>query len=206
MLKDRSPPMLRKLRGDGAVLGADSAYSGMIDTLRGFLDQLACAGLDEATAGALDQDLREWTQRLTPMRVAETEQMFGRVQDAPGRGQVMSPAFAVIEQDETSLRAKVIFGRYFLGGNNAAHGGAVALLFDEVLGGPANAGVGTMARTAYLHVNYRSVTPIGKELEVTARIVSIDGRKRIVRGELKDGERLCADAEGLFLELLPGQQ
>jgi hypothetical protein len=27
-----------------------------------------------------------------------------------------------------------------------------------------------------------------------------------VRGELKDGERLCADAEGLFLELLPGQQ
>ena len=206
MPNDRSPPMLRKLRGDGDALGADSAYSGMIDTLRGFLDQLAGAGLDEATAGALDQDLRDWTERLAPLRVEETAQMFGRVQDAPGRGQVMSPAFAIVEQDATSLRARVMFNRYFLGGNDAAHGGAVALLFDEVLGGPANAGVDTMARTAYLHVNYRAITPIGTELEVTARVVSVDGRKRIVRGELKDGDRLCADAEGLFLELLPGQQ
>lgn len=206
MSKDRSPPMLRKLRGDPSTLGADSAYSGMIDTLRVFLDQLAGAGLDETTAKALDQDLRDWTARLAPLRLEEAAQMFGRVQDAPGRGQVMSPAFTIVEQDATSLRARVTFNRYFLGGNNAAHGGAIALMFDEVLGGPANADVNTMARTAYLHVNYRSITPIGTELEVTARIVSIDGRKRIVRGELKDGDRLCADAEGLFLELLPGQQ
>lgn len=206
MLQDRSPPMLRKLRGDQEALGADSAYSGMIDTLRGFLDQLAGAGLDDATATALGKDLNDWTARLAPLRLEETAQMFGRVQDAPGRGQVMSPAFTIVEQDATSLRARVTFNRYFLGGNNAAHGGAVALLFDEILGGPANAGVETMARTAYLHVNYRSITPIGIELEATAWIVSVDGRKRIVRGELRDGDRLCADAEGLFLELLPGQQ
>ena len=206
MSKDRSRPVLRKSRGDPPAPGADLAYSGMIDTLRAFLDQLAGAGLDEATAGALDRDLRDWTARLAPLRREEADQMFGRIQDTPGRGQVMSPAFTIIEQDAASLRARVTFNRYFLGGNGAAHGGAVALMFDEILGGPANANVRTMARTAYLHVNYRSITPIETELEVTARIVSIDGRKRIVRGELKDGDRLCADAEGLFLELLPGQQ
>jgi acyl-coenzyme A thioesterase PaaI-like protein len=198
--------MLRKSRGDPPAPDADSAYSGMIDTLRAFLDQLAGAGLDEATAGALDRDLRDWTARLAPLRREEAAQMFGRIQHTPGRGQVMSPAFTIVEQDAASLRARVTFNRYFLGGNSAAHGGAVALMFDEILGGPANADVRTMARTAYLHVNYRSITPIETELEVTARIVSINGRKRIVRGELKDGDRLCADAEGLFLELLPGQQ
>lgn len=47
---------------------------------------------------------------------------------------------------------------------------------------------------------------MNRPLTVTATVYAIEGRKRFVRGELKDGERLCADADGLFLELLPGQQ
>ena len=110
------------------------------------------------------------------------------------------------ELDETSVRAQVTFGDYFLGGNAAAHGGAVSLMFDELLGMSANAGPGGVARTAYLHINYRAITPMNRPLTVTATVYAIEGRKRFVRGELKDGERLCADADGLFLELLPGQQ
>jgi acyl-coenzyme A thioesterase PaaI-like protein len=201
-----SPPMLQALRRGIQESAADPAYADMIDTLRGFLDQLAMARPDEADILALDEDLQKWTARLAHARVEESERMFSRIPDVPGHGQVMCPAFAIDAQDETSLHARVTFGDYFLGANGAAHGGSVALLFDEILGIPANNGVATMARTAYLHVNYRSITPINRELQVTARVASVDGRKRIVRGELRDGERLCADAEGLFLELLSGQQ
>jgi len=186
--------------------GAHSAYSGMIDTLRGFLDQLAGAALDDATVLEFQSQVRDWSERLAPRGVAEDDRMFGRVQDAPGRGQVLCPAFAIDQQDEMGLRARVTFGAFHHGSNGAAHGGAVALLFDELLGLPANANVPTMARTAYLHVNFRSITPVERELQARAWVTSIDGRKRIVRGELLDGEIVCADAEGLFVELRAGQQ
>lgn len=185
---------------------ADSSYSRMIDTLRGFLDQFAVARLDDAETLALDAELNAWTKRLAPNRVAETDRMFGRVQDAPGHGQVLCPAFAIDHQDASSLRARVTFGAFHHGANDAAHGGAVALLFDELLGLPANADVTTMARTAYLHVNYRAITPIDRELQANAWVTSVEGRKRFVRGELRDGDTLCADAEGLFIELQAGQQ
>ena len=49
------------------------------------------------------------------------------------------------------------------------------------------------------------MTPVGVELEVRVWMDRIEGRKRFVRGELKHGPVLCAEAEGLFVELLEGQ-
>lgn len=206
-MSDKRPPMfpgLRRSRARGLM--PDSAYPAMIDTLRDFLNDLASARLDEATIKALDAQLRDWQGRLAPLKASEEERMFGRVNDVPGHGQTMCPVYAIEAQDATSIRAQVTFGDYFLGGNAAAHGGAVSLLFDEVLGISANSGPGGLARTAYLHVNYRAITPMNRPLTVTATLYATEGRKRFMRGELKDGDRLCADAEGLFLELLPGQQ
>jgi hypothetical protein len=34
---------------------------------------------------------------------------------------------------------------------------------------------------------------------------SEQGRKRFLRGTVHHGDRLCAEAEGLFVELKPGQ-
>lgn len=197
------PPLMWHLRTVRSSLEGP-AYPALIDTVRGCLDDLATAKLDDETIRALDNDMRAWRARLAPLRVEEDERMFGRFDDVPGRGQVMCPALAIDAQDATTIEGRVTFGPYFLGGNGAAHGGAVALLFDELFGIAAN-GEGAVARTAYLHVNYRAITPIDRELRVSATLVSVEGRKRIVRGELKDGDRLCADAEGLFLKLLPGQ-
>jgi acyl-coenzyme A thioesterase PaaI-like protein len=121
-------------------------------------------------------------------------------------GRVLCPAFAVDRLDAVSLDGRVMSGPYFHGADDAVHGGAVALLFDEILGLPANINVTTLARTDCLHVNYRAITPIGKELQLTARVTSVQGRTRFVHGELKDGDIVCADAEGLLLELFAGQQ
>jgi acyl-CoA thioesterase FadM len=62
-----------------------------------------------------------------------------------------------------------------------------------------------MCRTAYLHVDYRAITPIGAEVVVTGQVVGVEGRKRLLRGELRHGDTLCAAADALFVELLPHQ-
>lgn len=194
---DDGPP-----RGSAA---GGTAYAALIETARDFLDRLAGAGMDDATVVALDRDMRAWAARLAALEVDEGGQAFGRRRDLPGRGQVMVPYFLVEARDATSLRASVTFGRYFLGMNGAVHGGAVALLFDEVLGMLGNGEGETISRTAYLHIDYRSITPVGVRLDLAARLVTVDGRKRVVRGEISDAGKLCAEAEGLFVQLRPGQ-
>jgi acyl-coenzyme A thioesterase PaaI-like protein len=199
-------PLIDTWRRPGvADPGGGAAYGPMIEALRDFLDKVAAAKPDEPTLVALTEDLRSWSARLAPMAVEEREQIFAHRHDLPGRGQTMAPALVILEGDANSVRGRVTFGRYFLGGNGAVHGGALPLLFDEVLGRLANAGGRARSRTAYLHVDYRSITPVGAELEVRAWYVSEEGRKRLIRAELRHGETLCAEAEGLFVALKPGQ-
>jgi acyl-coenzyme A thioesterase PaaI-like protein len=191
----------------GAVTGtANDDYARMIDALRGFLDQLSSARPSSALLREMETTLSRWSGDLDLAQVAEDEREFGRRVDLPGRGQVMSPWLRLEAVSETEVSGTLRFGRYFLGKNGAVHGGAVPLVLDEVLGRAASMAAPALARTAYLHVNFRSITPADRDLRVTARIVSVSGRKRLVTGEVYDGSRLCCDAEGLFVELLPGQQ
>ena len=180
-------------------------YGAMIGRLRAFLDHVAAARLDTATVAALTDDLDAWCERLAPAAVPDREQVFARRLDVLGRGQTMTPAFLVHEADRVSVRGTVRFGRYFLGGNGAVHGGAIPLLFDEVLGRLSGSAGRSRARTAYLHTDFRSITPIGVELDVHGWFVSEEGRKRVLRAELRHGDVLCAEAEGLFVVLNPGQ-
>jgi acyl-coenzyme A thioesterase PaaI-like protein len=185
--------------------GGGAEYAEMIDALRGFLDGVAAAGPDQATTAELAHDLRAWTDRLAPTAVPEARQLWARRLDLPGHGQTMAPSITIISGDRDSVSGTVTFGRYFLGGGGAAHGGAIPLLFDEVLGQLANSGDREPSRTAYLHTDYRSITPIDEELSVRGWFVSELGRKRILRAELRHGETLCAEAEGLFIVLRPDQ-
>jgi acyl-coenzyme A thioesterase PaaI-like protein len=185
--------------------GGGAEYGDMIIALRDFLDDVAAAAPDPATTLALTADLKAWADRLTGAAVDERRQIFARRLDLPGRGQTMSPNFIPIAGDHHIVNGKVTFGRYFLGGGGAVHGGAIPLLFDEVLGRLANSGDRAPSRTAYLHTDFRSITPVGRELTVRAWFVSEQGRKRILRATLSHGDTLCAEAEGLFIALRPDQ-
>jgi acyl-coenzyme A thioesterase PaaI-like protein len=185
--------------------GGGAEYGEMIGALRDFLDHVAAAAPDAATTVALQQDLNEWAGRLAQSAVPERRQIFARRLDLPGRGQTMSPNFIPIAGDHQKVEGTVTFGRYFLGGGGAVHGGAIPLLFDEVLGRLASSGDRPPARTAYLHTDFRSITPVGEELAIRAWFVSEQGRKRILRARLTHGDTLCAEAEGLFIELRPDQ-
>jgi acyl-coenzyme A thioesterase PaaI-like protein len=185
--------------------GGGAEYGEMIAALRDFLNDVAAAAPDRTTTVALTRDLKDWADRLAPSAVPERRQIFARRLDLPGRGQTMSPSFIPIAGDHEKVEGTVTFGRYFLGGGGAVHGGAIPLLFDEVLGRLASSGGRAPARTAYLHTDFRSITPVGVELVVRAWFVSEQGRKRTLRAQVTHGDTLCAEAEGLFIELRPDQ-
>jgi acyl-coenzyme A thioesterase PaaI-like protein len=125
--------------------------------------------------------------------------------DLPARGHPMLVPLVVDEWDDAGCAGRVTFRQAHVGGGQAAHGGAVALLFDEVLGRLTNTGERSAARTAYLHVNYRRVVPVDVELRVEGSVEREEGRKRWATSRiLLDGEVL-SDAEGLFIALRPGQ-
>ncbi len=185
--------------------GGGPGYGPLIEALRSFLDAFAAANPDTEAVRRLTEELSAWRGHLAATSVSERQQIFGHRHDLPGRGQTMSPCWVVESGDVQQVRGRVRFGRFYLGGNGAVHGGAIPLLFDEVLGQLANSGGRARARTAFLHVDFRSITPIEKTLQVRGWFVREEGRKRLLRAELRNGAVLCAEAEGLFVALKPGQ-
>lgn len=182
-----------------------SGYAELIGSTRAYLDALAAANIASDDAARLAEELRQLTSTLQQRAVDEDDSPIGTRVDLPGRGHPLLLPFVADEWSGSAVRGRVTFGRFHLGGNGAAHGGTLPLLFDEVMGRLNSSGGRTVGRTAYLHVNYRNITPIGRELQLAATLDRVEGRKRFVTGRLHDGDTLVADAEGLFIELLPGQ-
>ena len=90
-------------------------------------------------------------------------------------------------------------GWAYEGPPGSVHGGFVAAIFDQFLGMSQMIG-GQPGMTAYLHVNYHVRTPLNTPLKLEARIVKIEGRKTIVRGEMFAEGIMTASAEGLFVQ------
>jgi acyl-coenzyme A thioesterase PaaI-like protein len=180
-------------------------YLEMIAQGRLLLDALAAAVPDEETVAHVTEQLRDLTERLAEAEVDEFHQLSGRIDAVPGRGQLLVPPAVIEHVDHHRIECTVTFTRHYLGGNGAVHGGTLPLLFDDILGRFAQGGGRPIARTAYLHVDYRSITPVDRPLRLVGQIVSEEGRKRLVRATLEDGDTLCAEAEGLFVALRRGQ-
>jgi acyl-coenzyme A thioesterase PaaI-like protein len=141
---------------------------------------------------------------LAPSAVGEGDRIYGQLRSFPGRAQNLVPAVEIVARNRDEVQAEVVLDELYSGNNGAAHGGVMALVFDELLGQQANTGR-SKARTAYLHVDYRAITPIGVRLQLRGWFVSEQGRKRLLAGSAYAGERLLVEVEGLFVQLLPGQ-
>ncbi len=181
------------------------AWGRLLTELRGVHDAVASMSFDRDAVDGLADDLAGWRQRLTAFGGEEMDQVNGRVPQLPVRGHGMLPEIVIASAGGGRVESSVRFGRWFMGGGMAVHGGAVTLMFDEVLGLLAAAHAKAITRTAYLNTDYRALTPIDTELEVVAWIDRTEGRKLFVRGELRHGDVVCAEADALFLRLLPEQ-
>jgi hypothetical protein len=145
--------------------------------------------------------LRLAVDELAGHEAADGEQHAGFRLDLPDRGHPLLAPFLVDELADDRVTGRVTLARTHLSGGGHAHAGAVALLFGEVLGVLSVLGGRAPARNASLRVDYRKGTPAGRELQVTGAVVRVDGRKITVAGELRDGELLLAEAEGLYLKV-----
>lgn len=108
-----------------------------------------------------------------------------------------------LETSEREVAATVTYGDAYEGPPGCLHGGFIAAIFDEVLG-LAQALSGAPGMTGRLVVTYRSPTPLNTDLRVVGRLDTVEGRKILTSGEIRDGDRLCAEAIGTFISVRPG--
>jgi acyl-coenzyme A thioesterase PaaI-like protein len=180
-------------------------YANFLEVFRTLQDKVVSSNPPESVWDEVSAQMGVAIELLEPWWEPEWQRPAGMRTDLPGRGNPLLVPFVPREESDNHLTGHVEFRPFHLGGNGAAHGGTLPLLFDDIMGHLASQGGRSVARTAFLKVNFRKITPIGRELQVDATVDRIDGRKRWLTGRLFDGESLFADAEALFVELLPGQ-
>lgn len=116
-----------------------------------------------------------------------------------GVGSPLAPPFDY-EAGGGRFVARGEFGAAHQGPPGYAHGGWVALAFDEALG-MANAIAGLPCLTGRLTIRYRRPTPLHTPLVLEAHTQRVEGRRITTVGTLRDGDTLTAEAEGLFVML-----
>jgi acyl-coenzyme A thioesterase PaaI-like protein len=104
---------------------------------------------------------------------------------------------------------------FMAGPTRILYGGIIASIFDchcictaiadfhRAAGRPVGVPPHLWAVTASLKVEYLAPTPLGQPVELRARIVSGKGRKRVVAATLRSGDRECARAEAVAVEVPP---
>lgn len=143
---------------------------------------------------------------LAPHRAGEGASPAGRTPALPGMGSLLLPPWVLTRYKSDGVEMAGSFSRFHVGGNSAVHGGVLPLLFDHMFGMVSHAAGRPVSRTAFLHVDYRKITPIDVPLVVRGRVTRIEGRKAFVAAELVDGDdALLAEATGLMVRLLPDQ-
>lgn len=164
----------------------DTELAPLTERLRAVADEL-----EAASADVDDRQARTWSRSD-----------YVAVCPVMGRGNVVAPHVDFDRLPDGTFRGEVTLGLEYQGPPGCVHGGIVSLLFDVVLG-RANFHSGTTGMTVCLDVDYHSPTPILEPLVLTGRQVRVEGRKIWSQGALHAGDRLCATAEGFFVE--PGE-
>jgi len=181
-------------------------FGRFVTSMRRAQDLAVSADADPQTWEAAADRVDQLIALLAPHRADEGVGPAARVPGLPGGGSLLMPPFKVRSFEPDGVEVSVVFSRYHVGGNSAVHGGVLPLLSDSVFGMVIHATSRPISRTAFLHVDYRNVTPI--EVPLTARgwLSKVDGRKTFVNSELIDPDgTLLAEANGLMVSLLPGQ-
>ena len=101
-----------------------------------------------------------------------------------------------------SLLGRVLFGPGTQGPPDHAHGGSMAALLDEAMGGAAWMS-GHPVVAAQLNITFRTMLPLGTRCVVSARVIEVNGRKIKTTAELRDADngKMYCSGEALFVTL-----
>ncbi len=155
----------------------------------------------EAVAEAFDQSTtRSMYEGFGESANAGDPQGFFEHGPMLGHSNPLAPPIALSVVDDKTMKGVVTFAGGYEGPPGCVHGGYIAAAFDEVLGATQSLS-GTPGMTGRLSVDYRSPTPLHEELVFTGTFEGREGRKNFTSGTLHVGDRLCAEAQGLFISI-----
>ena len=177
-----------------------------VAAMRRLQDLTVSTKLESPTWTAAAEQVESACALLEGHQVPEGRAPAGRDIELPGLGHPLLPPWTISDFGPDGVTMEGHFTRSHVGGNNAVHGGMIPLLYDWHFGMiVATAGL-SPSRTAYLHVDYRSITPINAPLTAHGRITEIDGRKVFVAASMTAADgMLLSEANGLMVRLLPHQ-
>lgn len=191
--------------------GQRSAWHRLAAGMRAVNEALMDMDASEEDLAAAAEALHQFAENLEKTRTGRQHWGFGESAPAGttrammdrspivGLGNPVAPPLVfTVEGDQVVGRGK--FGLQYEGPPNSVHGGFVAAALDELLG-MAQSLSGKAGMTGTLTVRYRKPTPLHTDLTLTARVEKVEGRKIFTTGEVRAGEMLCAEAEGIFISV-----
>ena len=200
-------------RAEGAeVPGQWQAKRELASSLRELLDCLSATDAPEEDLRRSAAEIKGIAKRYAdqpimkdPPGVAEVAlsgmESFHDRSPLIGQSNPIAPPLEFIPDPEThSVSGLGYFGHAYEGAPGCVHGGFVATAFDELLG-MACIFSGHPGMTGSLTVNYRSPTPVCAQLRFEGRFERREGRKIYTSAEVFAGDRLCAEAVGLFISI-----
>ncbi len=155
------------------------------------------ADLLEEAARLLGEGMPEWKPVFPTSQGEFASEGFFPFSPMVGVFNPMAPPVA-FEFHPEGISGTARFGVAYQGPPGCVHGGVIAEFFDELLGA-VNMAAGNGGLTAKLTVRYRSTTPLYTDLRFEARSLPPSGRTVHAKASLWAGERLCAEAEGIFV-------
>jgi acyl-coenzyme A thioesterase PaaI-like protein len=161
---------------------------------------------DSAVWAAAAEHVEKAWGLLDGHQVSEVDVVAGRVLSLPGLGHPLLPPWALTSAGPDGVTMAGHFTQSHVGGNQAVHGGMIPLLYDWLFGMVVTSAEFRPTRTAYLHVDYRKITPIEEPLTAHGRVSKIDGRKAFITATMTAADgTVLTEANGLMVRLLPHQ-
>ena len=105
--------------------------------------------------------------------------------------------------DDGKAYGTVNCGWAYEGPAGHVHGGYIAAIMDQFLGMAQIVGK-KPGMTGTLTTRYRKPTPLNTDLQLEAEVFVLEGRKTLVKGEMRAGDVVTATCEGLFIRPIGG--
>jgi acyl-coenzyme A thioesterase PaaI-like protein len=174
------------------------------DRVRDVID--ACIHTDSPAADleAAAQLIEEATQllrkrsRATSLQVTRSNGGISINNAVEGPCNPIAPPLTDLVYVDGETSGCVTFPTAAEGPPGRAHGGLVAAVLDHALG-RAVAWKIAAAMTVSITVDYRAATPLHRPLDVTARVVSVDGRKVFAEAEIRHDGQITAVAKATMI-------
>lgn len=189
--------------------------SALVDQVRELADAVAHTQADPAELAEARAAVAEVTERLSGGDPRPSGAMVrhtwpdGRIEYSTIANVVSGPTNPVapplcMSGTGADLRGETTLNGLYEGPPGLVHGGWIAAMLDQALGGAAGA-AGMPGMTANLDINYRNPTPLHAPLEVTARVTGTERRKVFVSGEVRHNGEVTAEGTAIMVQIsLPG--